>query len=188
MTRNQISAKELERIRIRLAQWTARHSKQTNSVTYAEQTRAKLDAYAAGPQAYAPGGPSGKGGHSDPTGNAAARGAHITDVWQRQYAEAWFAIDRAIKTIDRLTESAHGRADRRDRTSNDRLIPMCANPYCGDDINDLKAGEVPWRGRCERCAEYLRDNARDAGPRTIAARRRYDVEKLTRSPANVQVT
>jgi hypothetical protein len=186
--KDRISEKELERIRIRLAEWVWRHSKQTDSVTFAEQTRAKLDAFATGPKAYAPSGPGGKGGHSDPTCNAATRDDHITDAWQRQYATAWFAIDKAIKSIDRLTETAHGRADRRDRTTNDSLIPVCANPYCRDDITEIPSGTVPWRGRCKRCGDFLREHDRDAGPKVINSRRRYETQRLAPSSDNVQVT
>ena len=48
---------------------------------------------------------------------------------------------------------------------------MCVVPWCGDDIL-LAPGEVPERGRCVPCADYVRMHGQDPSPATVDARRR----------------
>ncbi len=98
-------------------------------------------------------GPSGKGGHSDPTGNAATQSDEYGKLRVRFHALALRAstLIADVDAIRSTTLAPPAPADPQDRGH-----AACANAHgCPDDSVAVKAG------RCQPCYDYRRYHDRD---------------------------
>lgn len=137
---------------------------------HAHQTLAKAKQWQTGPR-------SGLGATgprssdiSDPTGGRVIQFPDPGDKYLTDLTAAWYALDRAVKTLHDITAGIHARADKVTRQTNSQ-VRLCAVEWCKDDIV-LPSGQVPARGRCAPCDDYYQTHGRDPGPATIEARRR----------------
>lgn len=166
-----IDPRHLRKITLRLANFAAHQIERRDGLTRAERTHKVIVALTSGTGAYsANGGRSSIGGHSDPTQNAALHPDPV-NVWERQLATEWLKIEAAMNAIEDITTRARHRSERLSRFTNDRKIYTCVNVHCGDDIV-VPSGEVPERGRCKACADFIARHDYDAGPKVVADRRR----------------
>lgn len=179
-----LKARQLEQIMAEVAHELRQQTMRGQGVRMAEQTRRLAESWRAGPSSQLD--PSGSRGTdvSDPTGDEAARNAdqrrdaEVADL----LARAWHDLRDATRRIASISAGVHARASRIDRRTHSQ-VRMCVVPWCGDDIV-LPPGQVPERGRCQPCADYLRRHGHDPSPSTVDARRRKreQRERLTVVP------
>ena len=112
---------------------------------------------------------------SDPTGGRVIRFPDPGDRDLHDLAKAWHGLADAIKHLHDISAGIHARADTVTRRTNSH-VRICAVPWCNDDIVP-ELGQVPDRGRCKTCADYVRRHGHDPGPATVDARRRKRDER-----------
>ena len=165
-----IRATELEQIMAEALAELMHQAQRANGVRNAEHTRRRAEEWRTGPR-------SGLGATgprssevSDPTGQAATRHADEGDRLADDYTQAWRHLRDDLRRLRNLTAGIHAHASTVTRQTNSQ-IRLCAVPWCRDDII-TPPGQVPDRGRCQPCADYVRRHGHDPGPTTIDARRR----------------
>ena len=110
------------------------------------------------------GGPRGKGGHADPTVNAAVMEWDNDPVHGdvvklcEHLIEADFHLRAAMTAVVRINTYGH-----KDRES---TLIDCANPKCDTTMTGI-GEDRPKRGRCDRCYRHLKKHDRDWTPTAV---------------------
>lgn len=133
---------------------------------------AKLQAWADGaPFPSGGSGPSGRGGHSDPTARAALvedATVHALTTTDRDYADLAAALRTALGAADRLGRQRAWVVNPAKPPDKPHLI-FCENAKCQERVRDER-GERAYDGLCPRCHKWRSRYGRDYPMREVVGR------------------